>query len=472
MLFLPDNKRKDWLDQERYIVGLDSRMRNLRAVLTREEGELISDEIKVEKSPEIQKELKELESSQKAETNLYENLKDELLGAIEAREQARLKMLKAEQNNEAQIRAFERGRLLAIHARFPEQSETARYILANLIVNQDCLVCGNHVPEIATYYSERIDQARCVVCGSNLNDSKGQLDKDIYDASAPHAAVILRKTEESLKESRQALDEAIANHDSLVAELIELEANINSRSLKIDSLIRQLPAAETKIHKKRSELATLSPRVEEMKQELTDKRESFNDFIKKVSHNIIRWKDAIKNAFDEYAKGFLLDQCNLVWSPKKAPVGQEGILIDYPAFAIDMTGATFLSPLRRRGPEEVSESQREFIDLSFRMALMSVSTASACSLVMDAPESSLDAVFAPRAANVFARFANLPSENCLLITSNLVEGQLIPSLISNLTTSADRADRVVDLLEIAAPTAAVHQSRAEYEDIMKKLLSA
>ena len=473
MLFLPDAIRKSWFDTERDIVVLDSRMRNLRAVLYREEGTLGRDEIKVKKSADIQEELKKLEGLQEIETDLYENLKNELLEAIDAREQARLKMLRAEQEYEAQYRAFERDRLLAIQARFPDHSETARYILANLLVNQDCLVCGNHVPEIASYYSKRVDQAQCVVCGSNLTDSKGRLGNGApkYDDAAYRVATILKLNETNLKESRRALDEAMANHHSLVARLGELRANINNRSFQIDRLVQQLPPAEAQMYQKRSDLATFRARVEEMKEELTTKRESFKIFIDKVSRNIVKRKDAIKSSFDEYARGFLLDQCQLIWSPKKAPVGQEGILVDYPAFAIDMTGATFLLPQRRSGPEQVSESQREFIDLAFRMALMSVSTDGASSLVMDAPESSLDAVFAPRAAHVFARFANLPSGNCLLITSNLVEGQLIPSLIRGSTTPADRSDRVVDLVKIAAPTVAVHQNRGEYEDIMSKLLA-
>ena len=64
--------------------------------------------------------------------------------------------------------------------------------------------------------------------------------------------------------------------------------------------------------------------------------------------------------------------CNLVWSPQKDKVGQMGESIEFPAFELNMTGSNFPSPMRRNGPDQVSESQREFIDLSFRMALMYV----------------------------------------------------------------------------------------------------
>jgi hypothetical protein len=91
--------------------------------------------------------------------------------------------------------------------------------------------------------------------------------------------------------------------------------------------------------------------------------------------------------------------------------------------------------------------------------------------VIDAPESSLDAVFVGRAANVLSRFAEPSRGNRLLITSNLVAGQLIPSLIQT-TPVAERSQRIVDLFAIAAPTAAVRQLRDEYEAIRDSLIGA
>jgi hypothetical protein len=75
-----------------------------------------------------------------------------------------------------------------------------------------------------------------------------------------------------------------------------------------------------------------------------------------------------------------------------------------------------------------------------------------------------------RAANVLSRFAEPELGNRLVITSNLIEGQLIPSLVEKATTREDRASRVVDLFSIAAPTAAVRQLRGEYDKIRADLL--
>ena len=117
----------------------------------------------------------------------------------------------------------------------------------------------------------------------------------------------------------------------------------------------------------------------------------------------------------------------------------------------------------------MSESQREFIDLSFRMALMVVAAEeeAGATLVVDAPESSLDAVFVGRAADVLGRFASPVLGNCLLLTSNLTDGALIPRLLSYIGDSVER--RVVDLFEVAEPTAAVREFNEEYAAVRRKM---
>jgi hypothetical protein len=136
-----------------------------------------------------------------------------------------------------------------------------------------------------------------------------------------------------------------------------------------------------------------------------------------------------------------------------------------------MTGTDFPSPVRRTGPEQVSESQREFIDLAFRMALMKVAGSDGVSsLVIDAPESSLDAVFVTRAAKVLARFAKPSKGNRLLITSNLVEGKLIPELLTMSSLLGKRLSRLVNLFNVAEPTAATRKLDQEYRQVMSDLI--
>ena len=92
------------------------------------------------------------------------------------------------------------------------------------------------------------------------------------------------------------------------------------------------------------------------------------------------------------------------------------------------------------------------------------------SLAIDAPESSLDMVFAERAAGVLNQFAGDAPRNQLLVTSNLVEGSLLPSLVRTIPVE-QRAGRVLDLLQIAQPTVAVRQYREQYETLTQNLMA-
>ena len=181
-------------------------------------------------------------------------------------------------------------------------------------------------------------------------------------------------------------------------------------------------------------------------------------------------REAIVRVFQTFAEGCLFESCQLRWAPHKSRVGQTGPTVDFPAFEFEMSGSDFPSPVRRSGPEQVSESQREFVDLAFRMTLMNVAGEGSCgSMVIDAPESSLDAVFSQRAARVLARFADPASANRLVVTSNLVDGQLVPRMLHEAGISSPRSQRVVDLLEIAAPTMAIRELFSDYRKVRNEI---
>jgi hypothetical protein len=92
-------------------------------------------------------------------------------------------------------------------------------------------------------------------------------------------------------------------------------------------------------------------------------------------------------------------------------------------------------------------------------------------LVIDAPESSLDAVFSKRAAEALASFADPQEGSRLVIASNLVEGKLLHQLVKLCTDSGDRTRRVLNLLEIAEPTRATRQLRGDYDAFVNELLT-
>lgn len=472
LLLEPDFAQR-WTEDERSILELDSRMRNLRFAAYREEQAFSEVEDKIEGGAHVREELKTLENLQETDIGRREALEEEFTEYDSQRQASRLRLLRAKQERETRYRAYENAKLRAVEARFPQKSETARYILEQLYAEEDCLVCGNHAPHAVQKMEERIVDDDCIVCGTHLSSEGTEIPAPkLADKRVAKAAVSLDEIEPELQAAELDLERLETSFVSSRTELAELDAKISERTARIDLLIRRLPPDQQDIHKQRSELASMRARVETLMDELEKKRKGFSKFVDAQNRKMARKSTEIMQSFSEFAGGFLLETVELAWSPQRAKLGQTGEPIEFPGFELDMSGTDFPTKVRRSGPENVSESQREFIDLAFRMALMRVASDSGgSSLIIDAPESSLDAVFVTRAADVLAAYGNSTGGNRLITTSNLVEGDLIPELLRRSTPAGKRKARILDLFAIAEPTAAIRQMRDEYDAIMRALLA-
>ncbi len=341
-------------------------------------------------------------------------------------------------------------------------------MLTRILSETRCLTCGTDVPSFRDELESRLRNDHCVVCDSDVE--RGNNERAHHPRLLSRARKLASSLEVQAHQTNATRQTAESEHADALRVVSELTAVTSRRAVDIDELVRQLPPDEREVHQQRDAMASMRANVEVRREELNQKRHDFASFVAQVNEKIAQQREAIKTAFNTYATGFLVEECELAWQPRKSRVGETGELIEFAAFELAMSGAGFASSTRRSGPAQVSESQREFIDLSFRMALMQVATSFGGSLVIDAPESSLDAVFVSRAANVLTSFASY-GENRLLVTSNLVDGDLIPSLLRQSGIRDSRDKRVVDLLSIAAPTAATRILDSEYRAIRRKLFA-
>jgi|GEM_PF-6105135 len=95
LLFLPVLNARKWTEDERAILELDSRMRNLSNALSREERALSSNEIKIETGVDVRQELQTLEKLQGIDEERREGLEGEVVEVETGRQQSRLRLLKA-----------------------------------------------------------------------------------------------------------------------------------------------------------------------------------------------------------------------------------------------------------------------------------------------------------------------------------------------------------------------------------------
>lgn len=463
-LFLDPSDAKSWSELERAALSLDSELRNTNALMTRTESKT---QDAVRKQGNASTIRSQIETHNALQTTDAARL--ELLGTRASELDAlltryRLDMLRAEQQADGAQRVVERAQLSAIERSFPSVDESMRYIFAQLVSDGVCRACGQESIAAVERMRHNLESRACAVCDLPLPSSKvissGELVAERIDRAREEAGLAQQQMHAARRTYREAADE----YRTVQAELAQLSDMINQRHRELQSLYHQLPPEESALRSQESVLRGLKIRVEALKGQLAEAQTKFAQFVEGQTRALQLISDQLKSAFDRYAQGFLLEQIALTWAPVQERLGvySGNPHIEFPAFRLDVTGSDFREPVRRDGPGQVSESQREFIDLAFRMALIEVAGASgAGTLVIDAPESSLDAVFVNRAADVLGRFALATPGNRLVVTSNILPGELLPELIQA-STGQLGVPKIFDLFEEGMPTAAITQLFDQY----------
>ena len=72
-------------------------------------------------------------------------------------------------------------------------------------------------------------------------------------------------------------------------------------------------------------------------------RAEFRSFVDENTMNVVRASEQVEQAFAESAQGFLEELVSITRASHRARVGQGGQLIDFPSYALDMTGSDFLA---------------------------------------------------------------------------------------------------------------------------------
>ncbi len=474
-LFLSPQEARVWYRREREILELDSRYRNDNAALTRMKKRIAADEKAVGEEASLRAELISLTALQEEDETTHTALAANFDDLDSRRRSLRKELLTAELMVDQSARTLESEKLTLLKNYFPSEKQTAQYLYSLLIAQGHCAICGNEAKAVAEEFSDRIKNCKCVVCGSGL--ASHTPNENIISLPAWKVQSLYEKLEADrtrVFSLRDELKNVSDQYDDFDVRLNDTRRAITERARRINQIVNALPQDSEEEARVKSDFSSLSKLLSEDRENLTKLTTSFKELIDRANDQILQKSMEIKEAFAEFAEGFLAENVQLKWSPVYGTLGQTGtVKVAFPAFDLEMSGSDFTAPVARAGPEAVSESQREFIDLAFRMALIQVASGSSGgSLVIDAPESSLDAFFVKRAADVLCRFGKPNSNNRLVVASNLVDGQLLPEMIKKGIPLEEEDRRLVNLMKIAVPTAALRENQLEYEKALEKILTS
>ena len=378
--------------------------------------------------------------------------------------------------------ALERARMEYLQNAFPGIPEVTEIVFGKLFAGDNCIVCQSPSELGRTRLKRLFGEHRCPVCESPIRAHGNVLPaKKLSDTR-------LRELEKKLQEKEAFLSDTTAKKNGLEIEIRETRLKLfraleNQRNVeyRIERAIASSGDPGGEIAKARQFLATQKRELEVGKAALQTKRKQYEALLEKARRAIAAVADDVVATFGRYAKAFILEDCKLTYRMDPRTIGQGGVQMNFPSFQLEMTSAVLPVAKLRRDSAEVSESQKEFIDLAFRMALLKISSKerSGALLVIETPEASLDSIFVDRAGRMLHQFAHGRGNkgNQLIATSNLNKENMIPALLGlkdergNIRRATSETDkRIINLLALAAPSRAYTDFKKEYDRAFREAL--
>jgi len=353
----------------------------------------------------------------------------------------------------------------------PSLDDKAKFLMAGLNSRQECFVCGNRKRGQLETVQKQLKGGHCFVCEHPIT-GRGAGAK-----VQPLAAAQVRSLEQRINDltvqTKQTDSERDALHLELSSKLQTLRTAATRRAqaaVDLALLQAKLPDPEGTAGALEADIVAEEAALKVLNEDRKTFAEEYREQIGRGRVEMEGYKEALRTTLTRYAEAFLQEKVEVRFSAQDkvkiaTGVGQVGM----PSFSIAMTSGTHQAPRSRLSSESVSESQKEFLDLAFRVTLLDMACADgAKSLVIETPEASLDSWFMLRAASLMRQFApadQAPMRN-LIATSNLNGTDMIPALLGQLDQSGKRKRRtngaqLVNLMKLTATSNTLKDTAAQ-----------
>lgn len=329
--------------------------------------------------------------------------------------------------------------------------------------NRNCPCCGR--TGIAPVISRLVENAassaqagNCVVCSKMLpqkNDGKSDASpvsnasKGTNSKAQALQTLLFQREQTRSRIAELHNDEAKALRELAEAREIEIkhlrESPVAAENVLLIT-VKQMRSRETKAKKIRDKhLASL-------KKELKKTNAVFDDIQTKIA-----------KAFKKYATLYLDEPCDVKFLQEAELPGKRGPQIKAPhaAFFPVISGET------RPSAQALSDAQRSFVDLAFRMAVLDVwhqITKKTVTMIIETPEGAVDIAYMERVATMIRTFGE--QGHTLIITTNLNNAIFLPELMAA-WPKANRADHILNLLEKGIPRPVQVQHKSHFNGILK-----
>lgn len=299
--------------------------------------------------------------------------------------------------------------------------------MQNIQMNHVCPICNQKSEDL--FLRVEKDVNTCFACGNKITVGDKSDSRLKYE--------LVRQQRKELYQSINAKKRKIHEIDMQIAQLDTEFAKADLERRKLQMSIREFEYESALENSDKNSIQPFLDEINRLKAEKEDnqrKSEQQKALAEKISsqieatitENVQRFSEI----FSSFAGKFLGVKCSLTF---ERPRNGSNIKRFYPV----------IDGKPRYSDEEMSESQRFFIDHSFRMSILTFFYTTPAFYIVETPDSSLDISYENNAAEVFVEFLKKP--NSVIITSNLNNSLFVNHLLDEKETAVS----MVGLLDIA-----------------------
>ena len=277
-------------------------------------------------------------------------------------------------------------------------------------INHICPMCNSPVESD----NEEDDENICFLCHSNIHLSS---DNNLSILKSELADLLNRR--QSLEIEVMKLEKDLDNIDKNIRRirlnLFELKNQLRELGgeFELKSKVDESTTKETSYVAMVKRIQELTLEKDDAQMKCEDLKNKCSEIVSLIEQNLIDSTQNISEIFKQFAEAFLRLPCYLTLDISE----KKKIKIFIPIIDGQM----------RTDSEELSESQRFFIDYSFRMSILAHFYNGPSFYICETPDASLDLSYEENAANTLLKYLEKP--NTLILTSNLNNSTFILNII-------------------------------------------
>lgn len=319
-----------------------------------------------------------------------------------------------------------------------EAASIARHhpLVRSTLRSDRCAICAN--TGVAQTIEASIERSLCPFCGSGIGSSEEH--RESIDK--------LKNLDRQIEKARTALTKALDRRGRLRDDYeTSLNAEDAARNAREEFLAAN-PDADRDIPSE-NETAKLNAAIKRLHEEA----ERFIMQSKKEYSDRDRARQELRTIERDLQKRFNLDSERFTALFKSYAEQFVGLTVDIDLEhrkGLNETGFELLLSLEdqaRSRAEDVSESQRFFLDIALRMALAEFASSEVATLLIDTPEGSLDITYEARAGQMFSDFVE--GGNAILMTANLRSSAMLRRLAESQKKAGMQIERMTDWTDLS-----------------------